>query len=110
MLFQSDYWLASNYAEKLETIRQFLDMDAGIKTFVIIDRNLTDDTKDIIETLKADCSLPHTVLLVIGTKTNHYASDEPTTGHTKTLHVRPSLDAETIQLLREEMPILALFV
>jgi hypothetical protein len=108
MLFQSDYWLASNYSEKLETIRQFLDMDAGIKTFVIIDRNLTDDTKGIIETLKADCSLPHTVHLVIDKATNHYASDEAD-GHTKTIHVRISLDAETIQLLREEMPILALF-
>ena len=108
MLFQSDYWLASNYAEKIETIRQFLDMDAGIKTIVIIDRNLTDDTKTVIETLKADCSLPHTVHLVIGTTTNHYASDEPT-GHTKTIHLRTVFDAETIQLLREEMPILALF-
>jgi len=109
MLFQSDYWLASNYAEKLETIRQFLDMDAGIKTIVIIDRNLTDDTKGIIETLKADCALPQTVHLVIGTTTNHYASDE-SDGHTKTIHLRTALDAETIQLMREEMPILALFL
>jgi len=52
MLYQSDYWLATNFAEKIETILQFLDTDENIKTLMIIDKNPLSDAKDVFEYLE----------------------------------------------------------
>jgi hypothetical protein len=58
MLFQSDYWLASNYAERLETIRNFIETDEGIKTLVVIDKTLN-CVKEVMDNIheELDCNI-----------------------------------------------------
>jgi hypothetical protein len=104
MLFQSDYWLARNYAQKLETILDFLETDEGIKTLVIVDTTVTDVTKIILETVK-DVIAP-CVELINTTYTCSYKGQE---SYKKTIYVYTSLDNALVTIERTQ-PILAIFV
>ena len=108
MLFQSDYWLASIYSERLEVIQLILETDEGIQTHLVLDKtSVLTDTKDILDSLKDTNDLPCTVRLVTLTETIEYETEEE---YTKTIYVRNRLDTSTIHLMRTMFPILALFV
>lgn len=108
MLFQSDYWLASIYSERLEVIQRFLETDEGIQTLLVLDQtSVRTDTKDILDVLKETNELPCTVRLVTETDTIEYSTEEE---YTKTIYLRNRLDTSIIQLIRSQFPILALFV
>ena len=104
ILFQSDYWLASSYAQKLETILDFLDTDEGIKTLVIIDKTVVDVTKIILESVQ-DVLTP-CVELVNTTYTYSYKGHE---SYKKTIHVYTSMD-DALATMKTTHPILAIFI
>ena len=81
MLFQSDYWFASNPAEKKETILDFLETDDGIKTLIIVDK--TNITYSILNDLSFDCS----VTLITETDSHLFTKEAALT---KTIYVRKS--------------------
>lgn len=108
MLFQSDYWLASNFSEKTETILDFLSTDEGIKTLVVIEKHISNDTYTILNSLSRD-DLDCKIELITETKSYSY-ENKNSEGHTKTIYVRNSLDDETVKLLKHLTPIFAIFV
>ena len=103
MLFQSDYWLASNYAEKLETILDFLDTDEGIKTLVIIDRGITNAAGTILESIK---DLGPYVEFISANQIKAYKGQE---SYKKTIYLYSSID-DALPVMKTTQPILALFV
>ena len=108
MLFQSDYWLACNYAEKVETILDFLDTDEGIKTLVIIERGIggiANATGTILESLKND--LVPCVEFISGNEIKSYKGQE--SHNRKTIYVYSSID-DALPLMKTMQPILAIFV
>jgi len=108
MLFQSDYWVACKYNEKIETILDFLCTDKGIENLVIIDTSQTNSTNDILKDFNHDKQLPCKVVLITEQEVCVYEdSEEP---HTKTIYVRNSLDEMSTNLLRTLQPIFAIFV
>lgn len=104
MLFQSDYWLASNYAEKLETILDFLDTDEGIKTLVIIDRGITNAAGTILESIK---DLGPYLEFISANQIKTYKGQE--SYHKKTIYLYSSID-DALPVMKTTQPILALFV
>jgi len=115
MLFQSDYWLASNSSEKSETIEQFLSTDDGIRTLVVIGTSGFDDVAKILKSIKEDARLPCNVALIKGIQIQRYAFDIEGDGYdnqdyTKTIHVFNGLNKDAIVALKYLMPILAIFV
>lgn len=104
MLFQSDYWLACSYAQKLETILDFLESHEGIKTLVIIDKTISDATKTILESIKTDM-IP-CVDLISQTETTHYKGNE---SHKKTIYVYTFID-DALATMKTTHPILAIFI
>jgi len=110
MLFQSDYWLASNYAEKLETILDFLETDEGIKTLVIIERGITNAAGTILESLKHDLA-PY-VEFITANQIKTYKGQESHKQHKqhrKTIYLYSSID-DALPVMKTTHPILALFV
>jgi hypothetical protein len=110
MLFQSDYWLASNQAEKKETLLDFLYTDEGIKTLVIID-TYQSNVRSILETVDLS-TLDCNIQLITRTETHLLTHTNSTDAekHTKTIYVCPALNPPTIVLLKTHSPILAIFV
>ena len=117
MLFQCDYWLAANASERIETLRDFLETDDGIKTLVIIEMNSESNLVNIIEQIVSEGQLSCSVSLVLSEscQTRVYEMDSRddevgNVNHMKTVYVCPTLDNYAIDLLRTYTPILALFV
>jgi hypothetical protein len=106
MLYQSDYWLATNFAEKIETVLQFLDTDEHIKTLMIIDKNPLSDAKDVFEYLDEKNELKYKINLIIGTYTCSYGNSN----QEKTIYISYNLNEETIRLMKDIQPILAIFI
>ena len=106
MLFQSDYWLASNYAEKVECILDFLETDEGIKTLVIIDRTISDATGTILESLKHDL-VPCVEFIANPSQTKSYKGQE--SYHRKSIYLYTSID-DALPLMKTTQPILAVFI
>jgi hypothetical protein len=103
MLFQSDYWLATGIHEKTETLIDFLDTDPGITTLVILEKELTDDVKSLLDNISFECN----VILSVRDNNYEYKIDAD---HTKTIYVRNCLDDATIELMKNLTPIFAIFV
>jgi len=109
MLFQSDYWLASNYAEKLETILDFLETDEGIKTLVIIDRGITNAAGTILESIE---DLGPYLEFISANQIKTYKGQESHNNHKqhkKTIYLYSSID-DALPVMKTTQPILALFV
>ena len=110
MLFQSDYWVASSYQEKLETIAQFVDTDEGITAMFVLDVNVTADLPSILEDLSDNDDLPCIINLITESGSNLF---QPTGNledcHTKTIYVRNSIDADSLNIMRNNWPIMAIF-
>jgi len=104
MLFQSDYWLACNYAEKVETILDFLDTDEGIKTLVIIDRTISDATGTILESLND--LVPCVEFIANSSQTKSYKGQE---SYKKTIYLYSSID-DALPVIKTTQPILAVFI
>jgi len=118
MLFQSDYWVAANASERLETLRDFLETDSGIRSLVVIQKGGVDaDLVQIMEQIVSESDLLCNVTLVLwGGQERTYKSDsdkEDEVGnitHMKTIYVCHAFDDYAVNLLRMLTPILALFV
>ena len=110
MLFQSDYWLASSYQEKTETIAQFVDTDEGITVMFILDVDITADVPSILEDLIDNGDLPCIINLITDSGSSFFQpAGNLEDCHTKTIYVRNSLDVQSLNLMRHNYPILAIF-
>ena len=107
MLFQSDYWVASNNSEKTETIQDFLSTDEGIKELIIIDMN-NSNVKSIIEYIIDIDELECNINLIINSNMYKFELDEKY--HTKNISVYPCLDDKSIDMIKKLTPILGIFV
>jgi hypothetical protein len=117
MLYQSDYWLAASASERLETLRDFLDTDEGIRTLVIIEKYAESDLVKLVEQIVSEGHLMCNVSLVLceSCQTRLYEEDSQhdevgNVNHMKTIYACPALDNYAVDLLRTYTPILALFV
>lgn len=110
MLYQSDYWLACSYGQKIETMRNFLDTDDGIITLLVIDKNMTTNTKDILEYLNEEDELPCAVELICSSGVIVYNPHIQTTNKMKSVYVRSNIDEDAIIIMKTLYPILAIFV
>jgi len=116
MLFQSDYWLAANISERKETITDFLETDSGIRTLVIIEKNIETDLVTLVDQIISEGDFACNLSLVFGednVRMYESSSDDDEVGiinHMKTIYVCSALDNYSINLLRTFTPILALFV
>ena len=100
-LIRGQYWLASNYAQKVEAIRQWLSMDTP--TLVIVDINRSDDTNSAMEYIR-EKGLPEISVELITPTQNYLYDGGPTK---KTIYVVHSIPALTT--LCQANPLLALF-
>jgi len=108
MLFQSDYWLASNTHEMTETLHDFLDTDSGITTLVIVNKNHTNIVETILQDLLTNTEFECNIKLISGVSTQSYGSDS--SAHLKTIYVYTELDMTAISLMKMHQPIFAIFV
>ena len=109
VLFQSDYWFASTYSQRVETIQNFIEEDSQ-RTLIIID-NAGTDVKVIIDILNKEWQLVF-LRLVIGNPDDleiheYNLNDGPCN---KTIYVLKSLDKMSLNLIERLTPILAIFV
>ena len=104
MLFQSDYWLASNYAERLETIRNFIDTDEGIKTLVVIDKTLN-CAKEVMNNIneELDCNIK----LISDVEEILYENLD--SSHIKRIYIFKTIE-DALSLMKITQPILAIFL
>ena len=110
MLFQSDYWVANKYSEKKETIQQFLETDEGIKSLVVIEMGSNNHVQNILNESEIPCNL----ILITESNTIIYEPDgegeeAKETLQTKTIYIRHGMDDDTIRLIINLQPILAIF-
>jgi len=108
MLFQSDYWLASNINEQAETLHSFLTTDAGITSLVIILKTGNNDVGCVLNGITDDTEFDCNINLITKSGTETYGSDPAK--HTKSIYVFSNLDAEAITLMQTTQPIFAIFV
>ena len=108
MLFQSDYWLASNHTQYVETIINFLQTDEGITNLIIVDTSGSESISAIILNLKLNNELDCSVNLYTDYEACTYEHTEAT--HTKNIYLRNSFDTNTFNIMRNLYPILAIFV
>ena len=106
MVYQSDYWLATNFAEKIDTVLQFLQTNDNIKPLMIIDKNPLSDAKDVFEYLDEKNELKYKINLIIGTYTCSYGNNDLE----KTIYISYNLNEATIRLMKDIQPILAIFI
>jgi len=107
MLFQSEYWFASNNSEKTETILDFLQTDEGIKDLVIIDINES-NIKSIIDFIIDINDYECNIKLIINSNIYNYELNKEY--HTKTIHIYIKLDDISINMIKTLTPILAIFI
>jgi hypothetical protein len=113
VLFQSDYWFASNYSQRVEVVQNFVETDEGIRSLVIIDFNGQNNLKEILNTLSEEDQIPCYVRLVIGNPESpleiyEYNFSQGTCN--KTIYLLRRLDNMATALIKRVKPILALFV
>jgi hypothetical protein len=106
-LFQSDYWFASTYSQRIETIQNFIEAD-GQRTLLIIDT--ATNVKEIMDTLNNEWSLPF-VRLILGDpdKLEVYEYNFTEDHCNKSIFVLKYLDKNTLDLIKRLTPILAIF-
>ena len=104
MLFQSDYWLASNYAERLETIRNFIDTDEGIKTLVVIDKTLN-CAKEVMNNINEE--LECNIKLISEVEEILYENLD--SSHIKRIYIFKTIE-DALSLMKITQPILAIFL
>ena len=110
MLYQSDYWLASSFQEKTETIVQFIDTDEGITTLFILDVDITEDVPAILDNLIDDGDLTCIINLITDSGTSMFSPENTVEDyHIKTIYVRNKIDSASLDLMRNTSPILAIF-
>jgi hypothetical protein len=110
VLFQSDYWFASTYSQRVETIQNFIEAD-GQRTLIIIDTAVT-NVRQIMDTLRDEWELPF-VILVLGHPDKPFGVFEynPIEGRpaNKIIYQLESLDALALNAIKRSKPILAIF-
>ena len=110
MLFQSDYWVASSYQEKTETIAQFVDTDEGITVLFVLDMDVTVDVPSILEDLIDNDDMPCIIKLITDSGSSFFQPAGTLEDcHTKTIYVRNSMDADSLNIIKNKWPILAIF-
>jgi len=113
VVFQSDYWFASSYSQKVEAIQDFLETDEGIRTLVIIDSTTLSDVKEILEDLNYAGQIPPYLRFVIGNPEKPLEVYEYnfTDGICeKTIYLLKRLDNMATGLIKRVKPILAIFI
>ena len=114
MLFQSDYWFAENYSQRVETIQDFIQTDDGIRTLIILDKGKTGDARKILDYLRDEEQMPCHVKLVIGLHEEasqiHMIVPSIDIESKKTIYIINDFDSASIALFRNLQPILAIFV
>ena len=107
-LFQSDYWFASTYSQRIETIQNFIEAD-GQRTLIIIDTAET-NVRQIMDTLRDEWELPF-VRLILGDpdELEVYEYNFTEGNCNKSIFVFKSLDKNTLDLIKKLTPILAIF-
>ena len=103
MLFQSDYWFASTWNEKLETLKNFIGSSEDIVTLCIIGK---DDVQAILDTI-SPADIPCNLALITESEANFIKRPSK---YAKTIYVSSGFDANTITLMKKLYPILAIFV
>jgi hypothetical protein len=103
MLFQSDYWFASNWNEKLETLQNFIGSSDDIVSLCIIGK---DDVQAILDTISPD-DIPCSLALITESEANFIKRPGK---HSKTIYVSSGFDVNTLALMKRLYPILAIFV
>ena len=108
MLFRSDYWLASNHNQQVETIVDYLSSEECVTELIIVDVGGTESTNAIISSLSINNDLECSVKVFTETDTQLYECMDAT--HTKNIYVRRSFDHITVNIMKTLCPILAIFV
>lgn len=107
MLFLSNYWFVSK-DKRIEMLKNFIRSDEDNTNLIII------TFKDYSEEILRNCVSSITdenIKCNIKIISNHETVfHEESATHTKTIHIRNSLDTETLDLINTLIPVLALFI
>jgi hypothetical protein len=108
MIYQGNYWFASSEPERLETIQNFLE-DYKSKTLLILQKNF--ESWEIVSILNRISYLYNfNVNLITETGGTQIYNGKDSSINIKTIYLRESIDDETINLIKNEKPILAIFI
>jgi len=104
MIFQADYWLATEPNEKIELIQQFV-CDDYLYTMVIISK-MDFDVQQIVKDLEIMDDLFCKVIIHSDTSSISFNADEDS--KTKVIYLCKDLDTATIHI-KTHMPLVAFF-
>ena len=108
VLFQSDYWFASTYSQRVETIQNFIEDDQRI--LVIIDFNTHTDVRGILNTLNDEGQIPCFVRLILNNSELEVYEYNFTEGVcNKNIYVLHKFNNTATGLIKRLTPILAIF-
>ena len=109
--FQSNYWFASSYSQRVEVVQEFVQSDETIRTLVIIDYTYT-SLREILNILMEEDQIPGYVRLVIGNPDSPLEFYEYNFSQgicNKTIYVLSKLNNMATALIKRVKPVLALF-
>jgi len=111
VLFQSDYWFANTYSQRVETIQNFIEDDQRV--LVIIDSRLHNDIRTILNILMEEEQIPSYLRLVIGNPEKPLEVYEYNFNQgicNKTIYVLSKLNNMATALIKRVKPVLAIFI
>lgn len=110
--FQRDYWFANTYVQKANVIQDFVETDDNIRTLLIIDSGIQSTTREILNSLVEDGTVPCFVRLVLGNPKAPLEVYEYNFTYgicDKTIYVLPKLNNMATSLIKRVKPVLAIF-
>ena len=110
--FQREYWFASTFNERADVIQDFVETGEEIRTLLILDSGIHHNTREILNLLMDDGTIPCFVRLVIGNPEAPLEIYEYNVTYgicNKTIYVLPKLNNMATSLIKRVKPILAIF-
>ena len=109
MIFQNNYWFATSEPDRLETIQHFLEQDAEIKTLLILQKNY--ESWEIVSILDRISYLyAYNVNLITEYGGTQLYNGKDNSVNIKTIYLCENMDDETINLIKNVKPIIAIFI
>jgi hypothetical protein len=107
MIYQGNYWFATSEPEQLETIQNFLE-DEKINTLLILQKNY--ESWEIVSILDRISYLyPYNVNLITEYGGTQLYNGKDNSLNIKTIYLCENIDSETINLIENLKPVIAIF-
>ena len=109
MAYHGNYWIATSESEQLETIQHFLEQDEKINTLIIVQKNY--ESWEIVSILNRIAYLyNYNVNLITEFGKAQLYNGRDNSINIKTIYLCENINDEIINLIKNEKPVIAIFI